>query len=109
MSILSKFLGRRFHAAIVDENEDTLAQAITEMKLQYKEDVDVEGFTNYRDLFLRLNVSKAKDYPFDVALIHEYQTNLLLSNILKRTDPNLKLVKYQDPKSINECLTITFS
>lgn len=105
MTIVNKLLGRRFHAAVVDENQETLSQAVDKIKNTYQEDVDVEGFTNYHELFLRLNVSKAKEYPFDVALVHEFQTNYMLSNLLKRTDPSLKLIKYNNPNCITECLS----
>lgn len=83
------------HAAVVNEDPDSLQKEVEIVRKECGPWVRVRGFTDFKELFLALHVARVKKRPFSLAFIRE-TTEEAGSLVLKKTDPFLKTIKYSD-------------
>lgn len=87
------------HAAVVNDDPDTLKQDVEVVQKKYGPWTRVKGFTDFNQLFLALRMANAKKNPYSVAFIKDNEPEAG-SRILKKTTPNIKTVKYSDTQNL---------
>ena len=89
---------KKYHVAVLEEDENFLAKMIGAMKTWYQGHIVVEGFTDSRNMFEAINLSKAKNRPFDLAILSSDE--FLEKMVLKQSVPSLNVVMCNDVASL---------
>ena len=87
------------HAAVVNDDQTALEKEVEIVERQYGFWCRVKGFSDFKQLFLALHMARAKNRPFQVAYIRS-SSPVAGPFILKRADPNIKIIKYSDTQHL---------
>jgi hypothetical protein len=85
---------KKYHVAILDENNAFVSQIVSALKLWYNHRVVVETYSNSKKMFEGINYSKAKKCPFDLAVMGK--DDIAEKAILNRTDPKMPVLLCKD-------------
>ena len=97
---MTGFIFKKYHVAVLEENESFLARMIISLKSWYQNKIVVEPFTSSREMFEAINVNEVKNKPFDVAVLNSEGD--VEQMILKRSNPSLKVIRCQDEQSLKK-------
>lgn len=89
---------KKYHVAVLEEDENFLSRMMDAMKTWYQGRIVIEGFTDSRDMFEAINLSKAKKEPFDMAILSLNEVPEKL--VLKQSVPSLNVVMCNDVASL---------
>lgn len=104
---MTGLLIKKYHIAILDENQCFLARIVNSLKGWYNNKIVIKTYKNSESLIEAVNLNKAKNNPFDLTVLRrkEYAEKL----ILQRSNPNMTILvcdSCEDLKKITDKLLL---
>jgi hypothetical protein len=91
---------RKYHVAIYDENEEFINRITDALKSWYDNRIVIESYNNSNHMFQAVNMSKAENRPFDLAIFSSNDISKTKQMILKHTCPNLPVVLFKNEEKL---------
>lgn len=85
----------KYRIAVYSENGRLVKRISSVIKTLFQKKGIVESYTDSHQMFVDLNVAKAKNCPFDITIVSPpegYEAKL----ILKKSNPKMEVVEYTD-------------
>jgi len=96
---MTGLLIKKYHIAILDhDNDGFVTRVVGALKTWYSNKVVIKTYYDTRSMFEAVNVNRAKNRPFDMAVFSPEQ--MAERMILQRTNPNLKVVVCRDEQTL---------
>lgn len=98
---MTGLLVKRYHIAILD-NEDRgfVTKVMGALKTWYNHKIVIKTYTDTRSMFEAISLNKAKNKPFDMAVV---SSDLLAERLmLQRVNPNMKVVVCDDEQTFKK-------
>lgn len=92
---------KKYYVAIYDENEDSINRIINALKSWYDNRIVIESYDNPNNMFRAVNMSNAKNRPFDLAIFGSDDIFKAKQMILKYTCPDLPVVSFKDEEKLH--------
>ena len=89
---------KKYHVAVFAHNDGFVNQVVDAIKQWYNNQVVIKTYNDTHDLFEAISVNKARNKPFDCAVLAPRQDAERM--VLQRSNPNLKVIICQDAKNI---------
>jgi len=96
---MTGLLVKKYHIAILNTESDFVSKMVETLKQWYNNKVVIRTYTDSYSMFEAVNVNKAKNKPFDMAVIGPSQLAERL--VLQRANPSLKIVVCSDETSLH--------
>lgn len=95
---MTGLLVKKYHIAILDnDNNGFVTKVVEALKTWYSNKVVIKTYTNSRAMFEAVNLQKAKNNPFDLAVV---SSELMAERlVLQRVNPKMKVVVCDDAKT----------
>lgn len=95
---MTGLLTKKYHVAILDNTEEGfVSKVVGALQEWYKNRIVIKTYTDTRTMFEAVNLNKAKNKPFDMAVI---SPELMAERmVLQRANPQLKVVVCKDESS----------
>ena len=97
---MTGLLKNKYHIAVLYRDNSILKQISNFLNSWYGGRVVIETYTNSYQMFEAVNVSKAKNKPFDLAIMSPEEMAEKL--VLKQTNPNLRVLMCLDASSLRD-------
>lgn len=94
---------KKYHVAIFDENknENFIKRITNALNSWYNRRIVIEIYTDSSSMFHAVNMSNAKNKPFDLAIFGS-KNSKVKEMILKHTCPNLPVVTFKDEDKLQK-------
>lgn len=92
---------KKYHVAIFDEDESFIERITNALKSWYDKRIVIESYTDSSSMFKAVNMSNAKNKPFDLAIFGSNDCKAK-EMILKHTCPNLPIVTFKDETKLQK-------
>ena len=98
---MTGLLIKKYHIAILDEsNNGFVTKVIGALKTWYSNRVIIEIYTNTHEMFEAVNLNKARNKPFDLAIV---SSELLAERlVLQRANPKMKVIVCEDEQTFKQ-------
>lgn len=97
---MTGLLTKKYHVAILDNEQNGFVPIIVgALKSWYHNKVIIKTYTNTRQMFEAVNLNKAINKPFDMAVLSPNKEAEQL--VLKRVNPDMKVVICKDAYSLH--------
>lgn len=89
---------KKYHVAVLNTDTDAVVEKmVAALKEWYHNRVVIETYKDTYAMFEAVNVNKARNKPFDVALVSP--NDIAEKMVLQRSNPSLKVLVCQDAKT----------
>lgn len=92
---------KKYNIAVYGENQLFVKRIATTLKAWFQNKAVVHSYTDSHQMFLDLNIAKAKNCPFDMTVV-ESKTGVEASFVLKHVDPSMEVVSYKDVATLKK-------
>lgn len=97
---MTGFFIKKYHVAIYDENKQFINRITKALKLWYDNRIVIETYTDPKHMFRAVNLCKAKNKPFDLAIFNSHEQTKQM--ILKHTCPTLPVLLFKDEDKLQK-------
>jgi hypothetical protein len=97
----------KYRIAVYDPNILIVNEIVRNIEQMFNHSVVLDKFIDIKDMFMTLNISKAKKNPIDIAILGE-SDGIETEFILHRTNPDMEIIKYKDIDSLKNSPIIRF-
>jgi hypothetical protein len=97
---MTGLLKQKYHVAILDDDENFIATAVSSLKSFYNKRIVIRTYKDSKSMFEAINSNKAKDCPFDLAVLspREYAER----PIIRHSKPEMKILVCNDCNKLQE-------
>lgn len=96
---MTGLLIKKYHVAILNNESDFVSKMVGALK-QWSNKVVIKTYADSHSMFEAVNVNKAKNKPFDMAVVSPNQ--IAERFVLQRANPLLKVVVCDDEKTFHQ-------
>lgn len=89
----------KFKVAIFCKNQNIINNISNALKKIFDDKICIEFYGNTHDMFVAINVAKAKNCPFNIAIIGS-QDELEARIVLQRSNPSMEVISYVDDATL---------
>jgi len=102
---MTGLLIKKYHVAILENDEHGFVNKVVEaLKSWYSDRIVIHTFDDTHDLFEAVNINKATNKPFDMAVLGAEK--MAERMVLQHSNPALKIVMCQDETGLKrDCLS----
>lgn len=90
----------KYRVVIFTKDINVINNISSTLKRWFNNKVSLEVYDDAHAMFMALNIAKAKNCPFRMAIMGPDQ-NVEAQLVLQHTDPNIKVVNYKDDSTLN--------
>ena len=95
---MTGLLMKKYHVAVLDNNNNGFVKKVVGvLKTWYNNKIVIQTYQDTHEMFEAVNVNRAKNKPFDMAVVSPDQMAERL--VLQRANPNLKVVVCEDEQA----------
>jgi hypothetical protein len=98
---MTGLLVKKYHVAVLaSANDNFMSQVIASLQQWYNDRVVIKAYSDTYSLFEAVSVNKAKNKPFDCAVLNPRQ--MAEKMVLQRSNPLLKVIVCEDTKQLRQ-------
>jgi hypothetical protein len=99
---MTGLLIKKYHVAIYEENTHLVKRITDALKSWYDNRIVIESYNNPTHMFQAVNMCRAKNKPFDLAIFGSNEYFKSKQMVLKHTCPNLPIVMFKDEEKLQK-------
>lgn len=92
---------RKYRVAVYDEDPNFIDKVVKFLKSWFRNKISVESYTDSHEMFININVAKAKNRPFDMTIVGPAEGKET-TVILKNANPSMKIINYKDETTLKK-------
>lgn len=96
---------KKYHIAVFSEDEAILNKITSSLRTWFKRKIIIKSCNDTKKMFLAVNTAKQSKYPIDLTIIGATKEEWGIDPILKKINPNMKVIKYTDDDSLKSQTT----